>query len=128
MRRHLLALTSILVPLLTPAISQAQSSQPIVMECSSGNWATRSVVTLDLTNKTAAEEIIAPNPGVSPDPVVMTFQKGTVTQISDGQIAFVIVQGAENETNVLNRYTGYRSVTNPRATTEWRCLKQQKQF
>lgn len=128
MRRRGLALTSALVALLACADAKAQSGQPVVMECTSGNYATRSIVTLDLTNRTAAEEIIVPNPGGTPDPIVQNFPKGTVTQIGTDQIDFVIVQGTENETNTLNRYTGYRSVTNPRATTEWHCVKQQKQF
>jgi uncharacterized protein YfaQ (DUF2300 family) len=126
-QRIAIAVTSVLVALLVPAKSSAQSGPVIVMTCSQGGGG-RAVITLDLNARTASEEWTFPGPQF---PIHESYPNGTVTQIGDDKIVFITAPGTSNEaTNTLNRYTGDDTYTfaDGRSTITMQCLRQQKQF
>lgn len=129
MRGILIVLTLVLVALLAPVKSHAQSERMIVMICTFGNPVHQMTITLNLASKAVAMEVLHPNPGGSPDPIRDVDPRGTVTQITDRQITFVTLQGTINQwTHTLDRYTGQDLVKASAWTAEWACQKQQKQF
>ncbi|HUZ34587.1 MAG TPA: hypothetical protein VMV19_21160 [Xanthobacteraceae bacterium] len=126
--------------LLAPTTSYAQANQPIVMVCKwDGNPAFQHVITLDMARKSVViEQIVYCAPNCSPSPQRSVFPQGTVTQVTDQQIMFIVPANindpSQTLTGSLNRYTGAlseeSSTPSPQGikTSEYACQKQQKQF
>ncbi|HTW36516.1 MAG TPA: hypothetical protein VMD53_17995 [Rhizomicrobium sp.] len=117
--------------LLAPVKSYAETDEAIVMVCKwDRNPALVQTLTLDMAKKAAVIEQNSPNSFVYP--------QGTVTEISDQQVIFVLPTNVNDPTDTmtvtLNRYTGHlsevSSIPSPEGITitEYTCQKQQKQF
>jgi hypothetical protein len=124
MRGILIILTLVLVALVAPIKSNAQSDSMIVLTCTleNGNPAIGMNITLDLARKTVLVE--------TTNPYFRSTSQGSVTQITSQNVVFYVPGGnsGNSVTYSLDRYTGHATGVNQIGRGEYNCQKQQKQF